>query len=869
MMARWLRAVSLLVPRYRRAEWLEEWRSEIGHDTGRSRASAHHQASVGRGALSHALWLRRLEWSFAMKDLRYALRLAGRNPVFAAIVIGTLALGIGAATAMFSVVNGVLLKPLPYHEPERLVWMFGSFRHNDSASVSPLDFRDYRDRNDVFETLGAITGGLSAVTVAGPDGPERVRAGMVTAGVITALGVLPAIGRDFTRDEERMAGPQSILISHRFWQQRFEGRHDVIGQALTIDGRPHTVVGVMPDAFRLPGAPSLVDEGLDLILPFPFDADNAQVRGYHYLRLVGRLKPGVTLDAAQAHMDVIARQLETAYPESNETWHLRLLSLQERLTGDVRDTLVIMMAAVLLVLVVACANVAGLLLARASSRQGEVAVRRALGASRARVVRQFLMEGLVFAVAGSVAGLVLASWAVGLVRRVSPGNLPRLEEVSLDPVVVLFALGAGIGTTLLFALLPALQTSGRAQVASIRDGARTAGSVRTARLRGALVAGQVAMSTMLLIGAGLLARSFVELTSVDPGFASDNVLLSRVTLPSERYPEDAGVEQFYSRLLDTITATPGVELASMSTTPPLTGGNDINTFPEGEPPATQEQKRYAQLQWIRGKYFEASGVPVYQGRALDEMRDTPSTPPVAVINRGMAGKYFPGVDPIGRRLVANFNDPITLEVVGIVGDTRAFGQDAAAPDMLYMSARQFPSNSMSVVVRTATPPADFVPVLRAALRDLDPSLALGRVSTMDSLLDDSVAAPRFRTGLIVSFACVALALTIVGLYGTLAYAVSQRTREIGIRFALGAQSRSVVGLVVRQGAWFVLIGGAAGMAAAFGATRLLQDMLFQVTPRDAAVFVAVPLVIAAVAGLAMLAPARRAAKLDPVKALRA
>lgn len=860
-MRAWLRLVSFVVPRHRRAEWLGEWRGELEGDAGRARRGA----SLHAGALAHAFWLRRLEWTFAMKDLRYALRLLGRHPGFSAVVIGTLALGIGAATAMFSVVNGVLLKPLPYHEPDRLVWAFGAFRQNDSAAVSPLDFRDYRDRNEVFATLGALAGGLPAVTVAGPDGPERFASASITAGVITALGIPPALGRDFTRDEERTTGPQSVVLGHRFWQDRFAGDPAALGQSLTIDGRPHTIVGVMPEGFRLPTMGSA--SGPDLFLPFPFDTDTARVRAYHYLRLIGRLEPGVTIEAAQSHMDVIARQLEVAYPESNETWKLRLVPLRERVIGDVRDTLLIMMTAVLLVLVVACANVAGLLLARASSRHGEVSIRRALGASRARVVRQFLMEGLVFAVAGSVAGLVLAGWAVGLVRRASPGNLPRLEDVSLDPIVVLFALAAGIGTTLLFALLPALQTSGRAQVAAIRDGARTAGSARTARLRGTLVAAQVAMSTTLLIGAGLLVRSFVELTSVDPGFASTNVLLSRITLP-DRYENDADIEQFYSRLLDKISAAPGVELASMSTTPPLMGGNDINTFPEGQPPATQAESRYAQLQWIRGRYFEASGVPIIKGRSLDETLDTPSTPHVAVINRGMAERYFPGVDPIGRRLVANFSDPVTLEIVGIAGDTRVFGQREDAPDMLYMSARQFPSGWMTVVVRTSTPPAGFVPVLRSALRELDVTLALGSVFTMDSLLDRSVAAPRFRTGLIASFAIVALVLTIVGLYGTLAYAVSQRTREIGIRFALGAQRGSVLGLVLRQGAWPVALGALAGLAAAYAGARVLEDLLFQVTPRDAAVFAGVPLVLVAVAGLAMLAPARRAAKLDPVKALR-
>ena len=869
MMRAWLRAVSLVVPRDRRVEWLVEWRAELAHDADAGRAGAHDAASVARGALSHALWLRRLEWSFALKDFRYALRLAARSPGFSAVVVGTLALGIGAATAMFSIVNGVLIKPLPYPDADRLVYGYGAFRHNDSASVSPLDFLDYRERNDVFETLGAMMSGPSGVTVDGPDGPTRMRASVVTAGVIAALGVPPARGRDFTREEERSTGPPAVVISDRLWRQWFGGRENVIGEPLVVNSVPLTVVGVMPPGFRLPHDSFVEAEGpIDLVLPFPFDAEAALVRGYHFLRVVGRLQPGTRLEAAQSHMDVIARQLEAAYPESNETWRLRLLPLQEELVGGVRDTLVVMMAAVMVVLLIACANVAGLLLARASARQGEVAVRRALGASRARVVRQFLMEGFVFASAGSAAGLLLALWAVDVVKRVSPGNLPRLDDVALDPAVVAFALVAGIGTTLLFALLPALQSAGAADAASIRGGARTAGGRRTSRLRGAIVVGEVAMATMLLIGAGLLVRSFSALTSVDPGFDAGNVLVARVSLPAERYGDPARIEQFQQQLTQRIASAPGVDAVSMTTTVPLTGGNDILTYPEGRPPATQADRRFPQVRWVRGAYFAATGIPIVRGRPLDDARDTPSTPPVVVISQAMAARHFPGVDPIGRRLVADFSEPITAEVVGIAGDTRDFGQDAEPPDMFYLSARQFPADSMSLVVRTSTPAEGIAPVLRGALRELDPSLALGPISTMTSLLSDSVARPRFRAGLIVSFAAVALALTIVGLYGTLAFAVSQRTREIGIRFALGARSAAVLGMVLRQGIWLVAAGAAMGLAGGLAASRLLEDMLFEVAPRDTTVFVAVPVLVAAVAVIAMLAPARRASKLDPVKALR-
>lgn len=470
--------------------------------------------------------------------------------------------------------------------------------------------------------------------------------------------------------------------------------------------------------------------------------------------------------------------------------------------------------------------------------------------------------------AHDAAGLLLALWAVDVIKRVSPGNLPRLDEVALDPVVVAFALAAGIGTTLLFALLPALQAAGAGDAVSIRDGARTTGGRRTSRLRGAIVVGEVAMATMLLIGAGLLVRSLVRLTSVETGFDAANVLIARVSLPSERYEDLSRVEQFQQQLTQRIASAPGVDAVSMTTTAPLAGGNDIMTYPEGQPPATQADRRFPEVRWIRGAYFEAAGISIVRGRALDDARDTPSASHVAVISQGMAARYFPGVDPIGRRVVADFREPITAEVVGVAGDTRDFGQAADPPDLLYLSARQFPADSMSVVVRTATPAAGFAPVLRDTLRELDPALALGPVSTMASLLSDSVARPRFRAGLIVSFAAVALVLTIVGLYGTLAYAVSQRTREIGIRFALGARSASVLGMVLRQGVWLVAAGAAAGLTGGLLASRLLEDMLFGVAPLDAAVFVTVPVIVAAVALLAMLAPARRAARLDPVKALR-
>jgi putative ABC transport system permease protein len=868
-----LLAILPLVPAGRRRAWMEEWTAEIDARredllAGGVIASPVELLRFVSGALPHAWWMRRLEWSSHMNDIRYAFRLIARKPGFASVVVATLALGIGGATAMFSIVYGVLLEPLPYHEPDRLVWMFGAFRGNDSAAVSPPDFLDYRSEQDAFSSIAAMMIVPAGVTVAAPGGPERLLAGRTSAAMLTTLGVRPVAGRDFQVTDESLSAPRVAIISDRLWQDRFARSPDVVGQTLVVDRQAHAIVGVFPAGFELPFDPFIRLSGpLDLLLPFPFDAEEARVRRFHFLRAIGRLAPGRTLHGAQSQMDVIARRLEAAYPE-NETWRLRLLPLLERLVGQVRPALLMLLAAVGLLLLIACANVMSLLLARATTRQGEIAVRAALGASRGRIMRQLLTEGLVLALVGGAAGLALASWIVAVVKRAAPASIPRLQGVGIDPVVVGFSAGIACVATLVFALAPAVRIVRSGDASRLKEGARGADGSERASLRRGLVVMQVALSLALLVGAGLLARSLARLQAVEVGFASD-VLLAEIALPPEVYGSLDKVEAFFTALSERLNGLPGIEAAALATSPPLAGANDTSVYPEGEPPAAPADRRFAQIRWVQGDYFGALGIPVLRGRVFDDRADGPGAPPVVVISRNMAEKFFPGRDPIGQRLVVDLQDAVTVEVAGIVGDARVFGQAEEAPTLLYMSSRQFPTNYMHVIVRTAAAPAAMGAPIRGTVQTLDPALSIARLRSMRDLLRDSVAQPRLRTILVAAFAAVALVLSLTGVYGIVAFTVGQRTREIGIRLALGATGREVVRMILRQGAVVVGLGLLVGLGLAFGASRLLGSLLYEIGPSDPLVFTVVPLAVGAAALLAAALPARRAARIEPVRALRA
>jgi putative ABC transport system permease protein len=803
-----------------------------------------------------------------MRDLRYAFRLIRRQPMFAALVIATLTLGIGASTSMFSVVHGVLLKPLPYGDPDRLVWMYGSFRGSDSAAVSPPDFVDYRNRNEVFERLGAMAISPESVTVSGSGAPVRMRASRVSAELLSALGTVPALGRDFSRAEET-AGSDAIIVSHRLWQERFDGRADVVGQSIVVEGRAYAIAGVLPPGFTLPYDSFIrLTEPVDLYLPLALDDAEAQIRRFHSLRLIGRLKAGVALLQAQSQMDVVARQLEAMYPE-NETWRLRLVPLRERIVGGVRPVLQILMAAVTLLLLVSCANVASLLLARASAREPELALRRALGATRGSIVRQLLIEGLSLSLAGALCGLILTRWTIEALKQIGPAQFPRLEGISVDTVVVVFALAASVVTTLMFALAPAIPAARGTVAGSLRP-ARAITQDRQRRLgQRALVIAQLSVSVVLLSGAALLVRGFLRLVAIDPGFTASDVTLTPLPLPDDRYDADASIDGFYVALLERLIASPGIETVSLATAPPLAGANDTAVYREGRPPATASDRRFAQIRRIQGEYFRTLGIPIVAGRVFDDRVDRAGARDVAIVSRRMAREHFGSEDAVGGRVVVDLGEPVTAEVIGVAGDVRIFGRADEAPPMVYLHARQHPAAFMQVIVKAAVPPREVASTIRRQLQTLDPALAPGRTERMEALLADSIAQPRFAMLLIGSFAGLALTLTLVGLYGTLAYLVSQRQREFGIRLAMGATRGCIRRMVFRQGFALIACGVPAGIVLSLFTSRFASTLLLNVQGSDPMVLAGVAAILTVTSLAAMLGPAQRAAGVEPLAALRA
>jgi putative ABC transport system permease protein len=803
-----------------------------------------------------------------MPDARYALRLMARQPAFAALVIGTLTLGIGASTSMFSVINGVLLKPLPYDDPATLVWMFGAFRLSDSAGVSPPDFLDYRERNHAFQGLGTMAISPMGVTVTGGSTPTRLQASRVSAALMTTLGIGPILGRDFTRSDET-AGSPAVIVSHRLWQERFGGAGGVLGRSIVVDNRSCTVVGVMPAGFTLPYDSFIrLTEPVDLYLPMAFDDPDARIRRFHSLRVIGRLKSGATLEQAQSEMDVIARQLAAAYPE-NETWHLRLVPLHERIVGAVRPVLVILMAAVTLLLLVSCANVASLLLARASARDSEVALRGALGASRLRIVRQLLTEGFVLSLAGGAAGLIVTWWTIDVLKRVGPARLPRLETIVFEPRVVAFAVAAAAVTTLMFALAPAIHAT-RADLAAAIRPARATTHDRSRRFgQRALVVAQLAVSVVLLAGAALLVRGFVRLVSIDPGFSPADVTLTPLPLPSERYDTNTRIDAFYSAFLERLAATPGIDAAALATAPPLAGANDSVVYRQGRPPASAADRRFAQIRWIQGDYFGTLRISLIAGRPFDDRLDRAGAADVAIISRRLAREYFGDEGAVGQHLVIDLGNRVTARVVGVTGDVRVFGQANEAPPLVYLHARQHPAAYMQVIVRSTAGTAEIASAIRRHVQALDPTLAPSRVERMEALLTDSVAQPRFAMLLIGSFAALALTLTLVGLYGTLAYLVTQRRREIGIRLAVGATRREIRQMVLRQGAALIAIGIPLGLFASLFTSRLASVLLLEVRPADPLLLAAIAVLLTLASLAAILIPAIRAARIEPLVALRA
>ena len=800
------------------------------------------------------------------QDLRYGSRMLLGAPGFTLVAVITLALGIGANAAIFSVINSVLLRPLQYPQPERLVWIWGT---NPSANIkqetaSLPDFVDWKQWGQSFADMGGFTSFSPILTGAGD--PERLTGAVVTDGFFATLGVSPQLGRTFTPDEDRPGAQRVVVLSHALWQQRFGGDPRISGQKITLNDNPYLIVGVMPPGFKhpLPGMRLPVE----VWAPLGLDPAKTGRRG-DFLGVVARLKPGVVIEQARAEMNALMGRLETQYPATNRGWGVIVLPLLERFVGEMRPTLYLLLAAVGFLLLIACANVANLLLARATLRRREVAIRSALGAGRWRIVRQLLTESALLSLLGGAVGLLLAEWGMDALIGASPASLPRIREVNLDWRVVGVAFGVSLVTGVLFGLLPALQAANLHLNEVLKDGGRgAADTARGKRVRGAIVVAEVALALTLLIGAGLMLRSFARLQNVNPGYNAENVLAVGLSIPAARYKEEPQVVAFYERLLDQVSTMPGAQSAGLVDALPLAGGSYLSFVIEGRVLQPTDNEPDAEHRVVSPGYFKAMGIPLIRGRLLSE-RDHAQSPFATVISETMARRYWPNEDPIGKRI--NLGDPQTSPwrtIVGIVGDVRNEGLNSEPNPQMYISFTQAPRWSLTLIVRGSGDPTGLIAGVRSKVAGLDRDLPLYNIRTLKQMVAESLARERFGLLLIVTFAGLALMLAGVGVYGVLAYSVTQRTYEIGVRLALGASRRDVLRLVAGQGMKLVSVGVSIGLLAAFTLTRLMTGLLYGVSPTDPLTFIGVAALLAIVALAACYIPARRAAKVDPMAALK-
>jgi putative ABC transport system permease protein len=809
-----------------------------------------------------------------IRDLKYALRLMFKSPGFTVVAVLTLALGIGANTAMFSVVTAVLLRPLPFPVPERIVAMGprGKLSGQLNSSSYP-DFFDYRQRARSFEHLASYYD--SDQTLTGIGDPLHVRAVVVSSGFFEAIGVQPILGRSFRKEEEQ-PGQHVAMLSNQMWRERFSADPGIVGRGINLKGRPYTVVGVMPAGFQFPIGSTSSDLWMSMAKDaegdLPGDTPMTTMRGGHFLNVVGRLKPGVSPEQAETEMSGHVESLAREYPDTDTGYSRAYVRPElETLVGDTRKPLYILLAAVGFVLLIACANIANLLLARSTGRTREIALRAALGATRARIVRQLVTESVLLAAAGAGLGLLLSSFGTSAMARLYPSNLPRLQEVGVDYRVTLFAIGIALASAILFGLVPALQVARPRLESALKEGGRSGTSgVHHARLRSVLVVAETALGVILLVGAGLLIRSFQRLQQVDPGFNPHGVLALNFDLPSIRY-KNAGSERFNREFFERLRNQPGVKDAGGVMMLPLSGHNMTISFDIEGRNIPQRSQPSAEFFVATPHYFETMQVPVLRGRTFED-RDQRSSTKVVIVTKSFADKYFPGEDPVGKHLKPGAGDEPGeapwREIIGVVGDIRNRSLDAPTRPAYYLPLSQLVWGEPTVLVRTAVDPSAILPEVRDILRQIDPEIPLYDVRTYDDYVALSVGREKFQTVLLGLFAGIALLLTAVGLYGVMAYSVVQRTQEIGIRLALGASHHDVLAMVLRGGATLAGIGLAVGTIGALILTRFMKTMLFGVKTQDPATFVVVCVGLSAVALLASYIPARRATKVDPMVALR-
>lgn len=802
-----------------------------------------------------------------MSDFRLAIRTLLKSRSFTAVAVTTLALGIGAATAIFTVVNGVLLRSLPYPDAGRLtmVWLANP-RQGIEKDISPYPtFREFRAQSQAFSHLAAYT--QSSMNLNGAGDPQRVRGAQVTSDFFAMLGVQPGLGRAFREDDHAANRPRVAVIGHGLWSRAFGGTSSVLGRTLLLNDTRYTIVGVMPRGFAYP-------RDTEFWLPLVPVGPGFEARGTYWLTVAGRLRPAAGLGAAAAELEAILRRLDREFPQIYTDQEVVLESLQESMTGRVRTPLLVLQGAVLLLLSIACANVANLLSVRATARRREIAIRAALGAQRGRIVRQLLIESVVLAVAGAAAGVVLAYWGVELLRAMGPGDLPRLHEVGVDAGALGFAALLAAASTLVFGLTPALQLIVQDLVTPLTEGGRAAGEQGApARTRKALVAGQIALALMLLIAAGLLFRSFSRVMATDPGLDPDSVLAVELSLTPLRYPQAEQRAAFYRTLLERLSALPQVESAGAISTALLSRlPNSTPIAIEGRTDLSDADRNLPiAFDSVTPDFFRAVRIPIRAGRAFAHSDDA-SAPRVAIVNEALVRRFFSGRDPIGRRVT--FGDPASpnvrwMTIVGVAGDVRRSGLDLPPRPELYMAYPQQSRSTMTLTIRTAGEPTALAGAVRSAVAAIDPQLPVARMETLDRLIGDSLAQRRFNMLLLMVFSLLALSLSAVGIYGVVAYTVSRRSHEFGVRLALGARRADMVRIVLGEAALVTVAGTLIGVAGALALTRVLATLLFEISPTDAATFIAVTLALAAVALLACYIPARRATRIDPIVSMRA
>lgn len=804
-----------------------------------------------------------------LRDLKHACRnlLQGRGSTLAALLC--LALGMGASCAIFSVVNTVLLKPLPFAEPDRVVMVWSHFLLQDTpkSPFSGREFLDLQSQNTVFDGMAAVAPQFISLT--GDGEPLELLAARATSSLFPVVGVEAAVGRVFTPEEDVFGQNDVVLLTHKLWQERFGSDPGIVGRKITLAGRPTVVTGVLPENFRF-GSYSF-----DLWIPMAFDPTRMLPRQVRSVSVMARLKPGVSLDQAQQEMSLIGQRFEKDYPESypeGSGYGIHLTPAREDLVGEVRKTLLVLFGAVGLVLVISCLNVANLLLARATARAKEVAIRTALGSSRSILVRQFLAEGLVLSFFGALAGLLLAFWSTRALAALNPGNIPRLDQLRLDGAVLLFTVGLVVLTGCLFGLVPLVFSTGRNLRDPLQDGGKTsAGTTGGQRTRSALVVAEIAIALVVLVGTGLMIQSFRRLLDVDPGFRTHGLLTARFTLTRARFPEDPQAAALQQQLLERTGALPGVESVALASGLPMAAGlnlsGDISL--EGKVLGPNEAPPVTGWRMVSPDYFKTMEIPLRQGRVFASA-DNDRAPAVVILDEDLARRLWPGESPLGKRLKLLGLTPeqsVWRTVVGVVGHVRQYELAEAGGDQLYLPIAQNPLRLATLVVRTAGDAPGLANGVREAFRSLDRDLPV-EIRTIEEVIDDSLTRQRFNTFLFTAFGLIALTLTVIGVYGVMAYSVAQRTRDVGVRMALGARKNDVLRLIVGQGARLTVLGLALGLAAAWWLSRLMISLLYEVEAGDVLTFAGVSMLLGLLGLLASYLPARRAAKVDPLVALR-